>query len=107
MRVLIVQPGEVRPKIAEMTKEEIRGAIIGYPTALDTHHFGHDIMVITGTDAKAVGSSPNRIVDGRLLFGTMIVCRRGMTDLPILVARDLQTSTVWQMAQYAAHDKPA
>ena len=107
MRVVILQPSEKRGQIANIIPEQLRDLVGGHTVSMPARISGFDLLVVTRLDADPTGAAPNRIVDGRLLHGTIVAIHSIATDLPILVARAIQNDYVWPMAQLEAHDKPA
>ena len=108
MRVVIMEPGQLWPRIVHLEDiSSIRVAVGGYLDSRPIRHSEHDLMIVTRLDAEATGAAPNRIIDGHLLYGTIVVCGAGLAGLSLPVAKDLQSDCEWPMAQLEAHDKPA
>jgi hypothetical protein len=108
MRVVIMEPGKLWPRIAHLDDARaIQATLGGLTFARTVHHSGRDFWVVTRVDAEAVGLAPNRIIDGHCLYGPIVVCGYGFADIPLPVAKDLQFDCAWPMAQLESHDKPA
>lgn len=106
MRTVIMEPGQQWPRIVTLEDvSSIRVAVGGYLDARQYHWRGCDLMIVTRVDAEATGAAPNRIVDRRCLYGTIIVTGGGLTNLPLGVAKDLQSDCEWPLVQVAAYDQ--
>jgi len=108
MRTIIMEPGQKWPRIVALEDvSSVRVAVGGYLDARQYRWRGRDLMIVTRCDAEASGAAPNRIVDGHLLYGTIVVAGDGLTNLPLAVAKDLQSDCEWPMVQLETYQPEA
>lgn len=96
---MIFKPGKEWPQIVDLNVCDIKDTVGGYVDIHEMRRAGRDLFVITRAGAEAAGELPNRIIDGRLLYGTIVVCSKGLAPLSMYVARDLRDDCEWPMAQ--------
>ncbi len=84
MRCLMFKPGQIVGTQRTMNEAQISASVGGFPDIYCQGYRGKELLVYTGGHAaKSRGEDANRIIDGREVYGTIVVVVDNLTPLMI------------------------
>lgn len=96
-RAVVFFPG-LSPYIKGMDLSEASKFVGGYSDQTAYYICGTEVIIYSASKrAERAGQAPNRIVDGRVVYGSFVVV--GMEPLTAKQAQDIADSQVWMMVQ--------
>lgn len=107
MRVVLFVPKKELPLIVQVPSDP-RIALGDRVNSRQVYFQNQELMLVDLLDAESTGQLPNRIVDGKLIYGPFLICMPDFKELPYPVAGSIRDNAEdWPMAQLEVYDKPA